>query len=85
MTATTLRDPAELGHALRRQRRLLGLTQHQLAARAGVDPKQISRIETAAHEPKLSTLLAVVAALELDLAIQPRGGGSSAPGIEDIF
>lgn len=50
---------------------------------SGVDAKQISRIETAAHEAKITTILRVAAALGLDLAVTDRAGASSR--VEDIF
>ena len=88
MEATIFRDTKALSQQLRQARKAKGWSQGDLARRAGTDPRQISRIETAAHEPKLSLLLAVVAALELDLGLVPRQGASpetARPRPEDIF
>ncbi|WP_432257110.1 helix-turn-helix transcriptional regulator [Limimaricola sp. AA108-03] len=77
-----------MGQQLRQARKAKGWSQGDLAERAGTDPRQISRIETAAHEPKLSLLLAVVAALEMDLSLVPRQGASPQTARakpEDIF
>ena len=85
MDATTFRDATALGYAIRRLRKAKGWSQADLA---GTDARQVSRIETAAHEPKLSLLLAVIAALDLDLALLPRQGASpetARPRPEDIF
>ena len=88
MDAITFRDATALGHAIRRLRKEKGWSQADLARLAGTDARQVSRIETAAHEPKLSLLLAVIAALDLDLALLPRQGASpetARPRPEDIF
>lgn len=88
MDPTTFRDAVSLGHAIRRIRKDKGWSQADLGRRAGTDARQISRIETAAHEPKLSLLLAVIAALGLDLGLLPRRGASAEtarPRPEDIF
>jgi HTH-type transcriptional regulator/antitoxin HipB len=88
MDASIFRNVKTLGHQLRQARKAKGWSQGDLARQAGTDPRQISRIETAAHEPKLSLLLAVVAALELDLGLVPRRGASpqaARPRPEDIF
>ncbi|MBL3571670.1 hypothetical protein BV509_11315 [Rhodovulum sulfidophilum] len=77
------RDLKELGSLVRRHRDLHGLSQQELASMSGVDAKQISRIETAAHEAKITTILRVAAALGLDLAVTDRAGASSR--VEDIF
>ena len=77
------RDLKALGSLLRRHREQRGLSQQELASMSGVDAKQISRIETAAHEAKVTTLLRVTAALGLDLAVAGRAGPSSR--VEDIF
>ncbi|MBR9892584.1 helix-turn-helix transcriptional regulator [bacterium] len=88
MQPIPFRDASSLGHAVRRLRKERGWSQADLARLAGTDARQVSRIETAAHEPKLSLLLAVIAALELDLALLPRQGASpetARPRPEDIF
>ncbi len=88
MSISPFRDASHLGHAIRDARKARGWSQGDLARLAGTDPRQISRIETAAHEPTLSLLLRVVSALELDLALVPRAGAhpeTARPRPEDIF
>lgn len=88
MDMITFRDVQSLGRDIRRARKAKNWTQTDLARLSGSDPRQISRIETAAHEPKLSLLLSVIAALGLDLAIVPRQGSSPETARakpEDIF
>ncbi len=47
-----------LGIALRRYRKLAGLTQAQLAERTGFDPKTISRFETSTYTPSIDAIMA---------------------------
>jgi len=42
-----------------------GLTQADLAKKAGVSPGYIARLETHRHDPKLSTLVKIAAALNV--------------------
>lgn len=79
---TNSRSLSELGEILRRARRAQRLTQAALAERAGVQPHHISNIENGLTNPKVSTVLALLAALELDWQIVPRTPGAD---IEDIF
>ncbi len=71
--------PAELArqvwngeiHPLAAWRKAVGLTQAELAARAGVRPASVSDIESRKIDPRLSTLKALAGALKL--------------GVEDII
>jgi HTH-type transcriptional regulator/antitoxin HipB len=78
------RSPSQLGAILHRQRTLKGMTQKQLASGLGMRQATISRLEGGFAGTKLSTLLDVLAALDLELAIEPRSKGT-AQDIEDIF
>lgn len=60
---------------LRRGRRALGLTQHQLGERAGISGSQVYRLEAAEREPRLSTLVALARALGKDPGELVRGLG----------
>ncbi len=63
--------PESFGRLLRRHRLMAGLTQEELAARAGVSPRSISEIERGTmHRPRRDTLRLLVEAL--DLAPQER-------------
>jgi transcriptional regulator with XRE-family HTH domain len=44
------------GRALRRARKRAGLSQRELAARAGVSPSTVARIELGEIEPRVTTL-----------------------------
>lgn len=45
-----------------------GLTQEQLADKAGISRGFLARLETARHDPKLSTLEKIAKALKIDIA-----------------
>ena len=48
---------------LRRQRKAAKLTQEQLSAKAGLHPTEISRLERAVRDPRLSTIVSVARGL----------------------
>jgi transcriptional regulator with XRE-family HTH domain len=72
------RNVAKLGRAVRAVRRDLDLSQEALAARAGLHPNQVGRLERGTNV-QLTTLLAVVDGLGVGLADlgraydEPRG------------
>jgi transcriptional regulator with XRE-family HTH domain len=57
-----------LGQSLRRIRRDRNLSQEELAARAGLHPNHIGHIERGAKDPRLTTLLRLLNALEASFA-----------------
>ncbi|MCW1935074.1 helix-turn-helix domain-containing protein [Pararhodobacter zhoushanensis] len=85
MQTQTLRDATGLSQMLRSRRRELGLTQEQLGQRAGLAAKHVSRIENGTHEPKVSTLFALISALDLDLVLGNKGTVAPVPSVTDIF
>jgi len=50
---------------LRKRRRILELSQRELAARAGIGEKHLGEIERGLRDPRLSTLLRLLDALDL--------------------
>lgn len=50
---------------LRKRRRMLELSQRELAARAGIGEKHLGEIERGLRDPRLSTLLRLLDALDL--------------------
>ena len=56
------------GEAVRERRLAAGMTQEELAERAGVDRKSISRMETGAYSPSLDRVWRVADALQISLA-----------------
>lgn len=79
-----VRTQGQLGGALRRRRKSLGLSQDQLAERIHARQGTISRLEGGETDAKLSTLLDVLAALDLELVVQPRST-VKAPDISELF
>ena len=79
--ARTMKD---IGHAIRQARKAKGLTQKELAAKSGVWQETISKIETGVASTKLETIFDLLAALDLELQVQPRSKGSQSD-LGDIF
>lgn len=77
------RTPRQLGNEIREGRRRIGLTQEQLAAKAGVRQRTVSDIENAGNA-RLDTVMRLLAALDLELTLRTRTKGS-AKDIEEIF
>jgi HTH-type transcriptional regulator/antitoxin HipB len=80
---TVARTPLQFGNEIRENRRRLGMTQEQLAARAGVRQRTVSDIESAG-KARLDTVMRILAVLSLELVVRVRTKGS-AKDIEDIF
>lgn len=78
------RTPEQIGAAVRRARKTHGWSQSVLGERAGLRQETISLIETGNPAAKLETLLAVLAALDLEFRIAPRAKATSAD-LEEIF
>lgn len=78
------RSATQIGNIVRRRRRTAGLTQQQLADQLGVRQATVSSVEAGAGGTKLTTLLDILAALNLELIVAPRSSGTSA-ALEDIF
>ncbi|MCG9915140.1 MAG: helix-turn-helix domain-containing protein [Phenylobacterium sp.] len=84
MPLTIARSSGQIGRLIQRFRLEQGLTQTQLAQLAGQRQEMISKIETGQGGVKLSTLFDVLAALGLEMTLEPRSQSSTAD-IEDIF
>ena len=54
-----------LGEAIRQRRLSLGMSQEQLADRAGIERKSVSRVETGAYSPSVDRLWSIGDALDL--------------------
>lgn len=52
-----------------KRRRVLGLTQGDVAERAGITQAQVARLENSSHVPRLDTLLKVVYILGMNISI----------------
>jgi len=59
---------SQLGHRIAALRQAAGLSQDQLARRAGVDRRSIQRYEAAERDPRFADLLLIADALDTPLA-----------------
>lgn len=55
-----------LGQNLRAARKRLDLTQEEVAQRSGLEPAEISRIESGKRDPRVSTLEKLAKAVEVE-------------------
>jgi len=74
---------AALGALIRAQRVATGLSQRDLAERAKVSNAYLSQIERGLHEPSLSVLAAIAAALDVPLGDVLARAGLLAPADAD--
>ncbi|WP_306027951.1 helix-turn-helix domain-containing protein [Stappia sp. MMSF_3263] len=80
------RSPKQIGSVLRRARKKRGMSQADLGSRAGLRQGTVSLIENGNPGVRIETLLAVLAALDLEFRIEPRGaGGASDADLEDLL
>lgn len=70
MTSPASPDPILDAYArvLRQRRLAAGLSQEELAGRAGLSPRYVSLLETRKHQPTLATLQALAHVLDLRLS-----------------
>ena len=78
------RTVQQLGAAIRRKRKQVGLSQEELGTRIRLRQATISKLEAGEPATRLQTLLDALAALDLEIVIRPRTRGSIAD-LEDLF
>ncbi len=66
------RSAVQIGSVIRRARKQRQSSQRELGAKAGLRQETISLIENGQTDTSVGTLLAVLAALDLELQIAPR-------------
>ena len=66
-------DAVKIGRRLRAERTRRFLTQAQLAVKAGISQKQLSKIENDEVEPRFSTILSLADALRVEPEIFLEG------------
>lgn len=74
MVRIRVRDQNQLAHALKRFRKLSGMTQWELDQKSGVRQHRISLIESGRQGPTMPTLFNLLAALNLEIELGPRPG-----------
>jgi HTH-type transcriptional regulator / antitoxin HipB len=72
--------PSQVGLVLRAARKAAKLSQKELAAKLGLSQNRLSELETDPGSMRVEQLLAVLAALGLELQVQARGGVSAGDG-----
>jgi transcriptional regulator with XRE-family HTH domain len=77
-----LRSRMNIGRIIVAQRLKLGLTQDEIARRAGTKQSRISELETLAGNVRLDTLDKIALTLDLEVTLQPRFHAVSAVTIE---
>jgi HTH-type transcriptional regulator/antitoxin HipB len=76
------RSPDQIGAIIRRNRKRMELSQSELGERAGLRQETISLIETGNPATRIDTILAILAALDLEFQVTARGRKS---GVEDLI
>jgi HTH-type transcriptional regulator / antitoxin HipB len=72
MDLQEINDAIELGARIRERRKALDMTQEQVAFSSQVTPRIISELERGKPAAQFATVLRVLAALGLDLYVDPR-------------
>lgn len=78
------RTAKQVGAAIRRKRRQLGLSQAQLGSKIQLRQATVSKLEAGEPATQLQTLLDALTALDLEILIRPRTK-ASADEIEELF
>ena len=66
------RNSKQIGNIIRSARKRMNMTQADLGEKTGLRQETISLIETGTSSARIDSLLAVLAALELEFRIAPR-------------
>jgi HTH-type transcriptional regulator/antitoxin HipB len=69
---TIATSPASLGHILRAARKKRGLSQTEAGKSVGMDQPTLSKIERGESNARLDTLFRLLAALDMEMTLQPR-------------
>jgi len=79
-----VRNPKQVGNIIRRARKKLSLSQQELSEKVGLRQATISAIENGHPAVRFDSLLALLAALDLEFQVAPRTT-SSDQGMESYF
>lgn len=75
--AETIRQLAHMVSDIIRRRKLLGLTQEEVAKKAGLTQAQIARLENSSQIPRVDTLIKVAVALGLSIKLNEEAATAS--------
>ncbi len=84
MTDQIARSAKQLGAILRRVRKQRGLTQSQVGETVHLRQATVSKLEDGAPATQLVTIIAALAALDLELVVRQRSQ-AKAEDIENLF
>ena len=73
MSDFSIKTPQQLGSVLKGFRRDKGLTQETVGAKVGLAQKAVSKLELDPGTAGLNQVFKLLAALDLELVIRPRG------------
>ncbi|HWQ93680.1 MAG TPA: helix-turn-helix transcriptional regulator [Clostridia bacterium] len=73
MTEYPIKTPQQLGAVLRGYRKERRLTQQEVGARLGMAQNTVSQIESEPGRAGLARVFKLLAALELEIVVRPRG------------
>lgn len=87
MSPVVIRSYDHLGSTIRRVRKLRGITQGQLAKKAGLTQTTISNLERAKSSAEIETLILIFAALNLDMVIasRPKSKSDNEKSLEGLY
>lgn len=80
-----IRSPEQIAEAIKRIRKLNGMSQVDLAKKSGLTQATISRFENNSKKAEIGTLILIFTALNTDLIISPRSSGDVKPSLEGLF
>jgi HTH-type transcriptional regulator / antitoxin HipB len=78
------RTPKQVGEAVRRRRRALGINQKDIAEKTSLRQATISGVEAGEPGTQLRTLFDILTALDMEVVVRPRTKEST-DTIEDLF
>jgi HTH-type transcriptional regulator/antitoxin HipB len=80
MMEQTIRTPMQLAKVLHGNRKKLKFTQKQAGEKVGLLAKTISAMENSPENSSIATLFKLLAALELELVLRPKGSVTFSDG-----
>jgi transcriptional regulator with XRE-family HTH domain len=78
-------NPRDLGVRIRLRREELGISQAEVAERAGISRQLVSRIEHGQYRAEFGGVMAIIRALGAQLVIDSLPGGRDDDGRDDDF
>ena len=80
-----VRSDDQLANAIKRLRKMQGLSQAELAKKAGVTQPTVSRIEQGSKAAEVGTIFLLLSALNIDLQVIPRVQNKRGNSLEGLI